>query len=74
MNNVACPFIKSNESTTDRILRIIVGIISLTVGYSTLSGVAQTIAYVIGAVALITGAIGFCGLYALLGISTRKTK
>ncbi len=65
---------KPNESTTDRILRVIIGIIALMIGYFTLSGVAQTIVYVIGAVALITGAIGFCGLYALLGISTRKTK
>lgn len=65
---------KPNEGTADRMLRVIIGIIALTIGYLMLSGVAQTVAYVVGVIALATGAIGFCGLYALLGVSTRKTK
>lgn len=72
--NGACPMLKQNESTFDRVIRIIVGIIALLVGYTVLSGAAQTIVYVVGLIALLTGAIGFCGLYALLGISTLKSK
>ncbi len=74
MNSISCPFMKPNEGTADRMLRVIIGIIALTIGYLMLSGVAQTVAYVVGVIALATGAIGFCGLYALLGVSTRKTK
>ncbi len=71
---MTCPLLKQNESTTDRVIRVVIGIIALLVGYKMLNGIMQTIAYVIGAVALTTGVIGFCGLCALLGISTRKTK
>jgi hypothetical protein len=72
--NTSCPLMKQNEGTVDRVLRITVGFIALYAGYSSLNGLAQTIAYVVAAIALITGIIGFCGLYSLLGISTRKTK
>lgn len=74
MNNISCPLMKPNEGTTDRILRVIIGIITLVIGHFLLSGIVQTTVYIIGAVALITGTVGFCGLYTLLGISTRKTK
>lgn len=74
MNNISCPLMKPNEGTTDRILRVIIGVIALMIGHSMLSGIVQTTVYIIGAVVLITGAVGFCGLYTLLGISTRKTK
>jgi len=66
--------IKQNEGIMDRIIRIVVGIIAFFVGYTALSGIAQTIAYVISVVALITGVVGFCGLYAILGISTNNKK
>ena len=72
--NGACPMLKQNESSTDRIIRVAVGIISLSMGLFLFTGIAQTIAYIIGAVTLITGIIGFCGLYALLGISTKQVK
>ncbi|RMG54418.1 MAG: DUF2892 domain-containing protein [Gammaproteobacteria bacterium] len=57
-----------NEGMIDRILRVIVGIglISLVfVGPQTPWGW-------IGVVPLATGLIGWCPLYSLLGISTRK--
>ena len=70
----ACPMIKQNEGTLDRILRVIIGSIALLAGFFLLSGVAQIVAYVVGAVSLITGIVGFCGLYALIGVSTCPSK
>ena len=69
-----CPMVKQNEGSTDRAIRIIIGVLAVAVGLFWLTGIAQTISLVIGAVALITGAVGFCGLYALFGISTCPIK
>jgi len=63
--------LKQNESPTDRMIRVVIGIVALVAGLFLFSGTVQIVAYVIGAIALITGIIGFCGIYALLGISTK---
>lgn len=65
---------KQNESTLDRIIRVIVGSVALVTGFFWLAGTAQIVAYVVGAIALLTGLVGFCGLYAILGVSTCKIK
>ena len=59
---------KKNVGTTDRIIRIIVGIIGIVLGliYKNL------IIGIIGIIILMTGIIGFCGLYTILGINTCK--
>jgi uncharacterized membrane protein HdeD (DUF308 family) len=69
-----CPMLKQNESSTDRIIRIVIGTIALMAGFFLLTGTAQIIAYIVGVIALLTGIVGFCGLYALLGISTKSVK
>ena len=66
-----CPIIKQNEGQTDRIIRIVVGILAIAFGMTVFTGVVQTVALIVGVIALATGIIGFCGLYALLGISTQ---
>jgi hypothetical protein len=56
----------ANEGTVDRVLRIVVGlgILSLTVvGPKTLWGL-------VGLVPLLTGLVGYCPAYALVGLST----
>jgi hypothetical protein len=63
---------KKNESTTDRIIRAVIGLVLLAVAYYDLSGVLSIIAYIVGAAAIVTATIGYCGLYTLLGISTIK--
>jgi hypothetical protein len=58
-----------NESSIDRGLRVVVGLVLLSlvvVGPHTLWGL-------IGIVPLLTGLVGFCPLYRLLGISTCST-
>ncbi|MCB2176578.1 MAG: DUF2892 domain-containing protein [Actinomycetales bacterium] len=61
-----------NEGTTDRIVRVVVGVAALAggfvVGISTGGGIALA---AVGAIALVTGATGFCPLYRLFGLSTR---
>ena len=58
--------LEPNESFLDRALRVIVGIVLLSfivVGPRTLWGV-------LGVVPLVTGLMGFCPLYRLLGLNT----
>ncbi|MCA9276795.1 MAG: DUF2892 domain-containing protein [Phycisphaerales bacterium] len=67
---------KPNENGIDRTLRLILGVVLLIASYMWL-GVAAgeitgIIAAVIGAVMLITGLVGFCPAYRLVGMSTCK--
>jgi len=55
-----------NESSIDRVLRVLVGLVLLSlvvVGPKTMWGL-------VGVVPLLTGLVGFCPLYRLFGIST----
>lgn len=64
---------KTNESGLDRIMRVILGAVLLALYFTHVVTGGLGIAFiVIGAIALVTGAAGFCGLYALLGIHTNK--
>lgn len=60
-----------NESTTDRIIRVVAGLIlaALSLG-GVVTGTFGTVLIVLGAVLLLTGVTGFCPLYALLRIHT----
>lgn len=65
---------KLNESNLDRIVRIVVGIVLLYLGFGgVLSGAMAIVADVLGAVMLLTGAVGFCPLYTVIKFSTRKS-
>lgn len=64
---------KLNESNTDRLVRVVAGIVLLFLGVGgTLSGTTAIVAGVLGVILLFTGAIGFCPLYALFKLSTLK--
>jgi hypothetical protein len=64
---------KINESSIDRIIRVVVGLILLTLYFTgSVTGGLGILLIVVGAVLLLTGAIGFCPLYALLKIHTTK--
>ncbi len=61
---------KANEGKTDRIARIILGLILLSqlfIGPKNISGI-------VGLIPLFTGIIGFCPLYKILGLSTCTIK
>lgn len=61
-----------NESTGDRIFRVIVGVALLIAGFTALSGALAAIAIVVGAILTLTGAIGFCPIYKVFRTGTRK--
>ncbi len=64
---------KKNESTLDRILRVIAGAALLSLFFFQVIGGTLGIAFlVLGGVLFLTGLIGFCPLYALVKITTRK--
>ena len=58
--------LKVNEGNTDRIVRIILGIVLIVLGLAT----SQLLLAVVGLVPLLTGLSGFCLISRLLGIST----
>jgi hypothetical protein len=64
---------KNNESGLDRIIRVVAGLILLALYFmGSVTGGLGILFIVVGAVLLLTGAIGFCPLYALLKIHTTK--
>ncbi|HEX9971256.1 MAG TPA: DUF2892 domain-containing protein [bacterium] len=60
---------EKNVGTTDKTIRIVIGIFLIVLGIF-----GSKIWVIIGLLPLITGLIGYCPLYALLGISTSKEK
>ena len=60
-----------NVGGVERPIRIIMGIVVIAVGaFGSLPPAATAIALVVGTIALVTGAIGYCPLWALLGLNT----
>ena len=64
---------RKNEGTLDRALRIVVGL-ALLAGFFAMPEAAYRWAFLIGIVPLVTGLIGSCPLYSILGISTCPVK
>jgi len=64
---------KMNESPVDRIIRVIVGVTLIALGLlGVVSGVWMWVAYVLSAILLVTGIVGFCPLYSLFKFSTAR--
>ena len=70
-----------NEGTWDRVIRVVVGLALGYVAWSTWpteasllsrTGVVSFVSLVVGPIAFVTGAVGWCALYRILGISTNK--
>jgi hypothetical protein len=57
---------KRNEGTVDRIIRVVLGIALLVAAAAT----GMWLLAIPGVAALATGALGWCGLYQVFGIST----
>ncbi len=60
-----------NVGSVDRIIRLALGIglVAVALGGS-LTGPPFVVAWLVAAIMLVTGAVGFCPLYFVLGIST----
>lgn len=59
-----------NAGTVDRIVRVVVGLIALVLGLRQGASVAAYVLYAVAAVGLVTGLVGWCPLWALLGVNT----
>ena len=68
---------KKNEGTADRVIRVILGIILIGLGFYFQAAwglVAMIVLIILGLAALVTGIIGFCSLYTLFKINTLNKK
>lgn len=61
--------LRANEGAMDRGLRIVIGL-----GLLALAGTGQTNWGLLGIVPLLTGVLGSCPLYSVLGVSTCPVK
>ncbi len=65
---------KTNEGTVDRVVRVIVGVALLVWFFYDNTTGALHYAKLLGVVPLVTGLVGTCPIYSLLGISTCPMK
>jgi len=67
---------KSNESGADRAVRVVLGIVALIASFMWLGvmdgNILGIIVAIVGVVMLLTGLVGFCPAYKLVGLSTCK--
>lgn len=63
---------KQNESKLDKNIRLVVGVVALIMALFVFSGTMQIVAFVVGVLAIFTGLTGFCMIYKLFGIKTKK--
>ena len=64
---------RQNESTIDRVIRIVVGIALVAMAATGIVAAPWVyLAWIVGAIALVTGVVGFCPLYAIFRFSTRS--
>lgn len=62
-----------NEGTIDRVVRVVAGITLLALGWGeVVTGTLGTVFKFLGFVPLLTGVVGWCPLYALAHLSTRR--
>jgi hypothetical protein len=65
---------KTNESNIDRYIRVILGIVLLVLRLTNVvSGTLGWVFIAVAVIALVTGVVGFCPLYALFKIRTNKS-
>ena len=61
-----------NEAGWDRVARVVLGVVLLVVGFGVLDGTLGVVVGVVALVPLLTGLVGWCPLYSVLGIRTNK--
>ena len=64
-----------NEGSLDRAMRMVLGIAMMALGLSgVVAGISSLVLVLVGAVLLVTGTLGRCPLYRLLGWHTDRTR
>lgn len=65
---------KRNEANWDRVARVVIGVVILAAGLTVVDGTLGVVLTVVAFVPLLTGIVGSCPLYSLLGVSTCPVK
>jgi energy-coupling factor transporter transmembrane protein EcfT len=66
--------IKKNVGTTDRIIRLIIGIVALLAITMFQQTILQWILFIVAIVSFFTALVGWCGLYRVFKINTCKVE
>jgi hypothetical protein len=61
---------KMNEGGLDRTVRVIAGLALIAAAFFFFNGTWAAVAGIVGAIALITGIVGVCPAYSILGMNT----
>lgn len=61
-----------NVSNLDRIIRVVIAVVSAIAAMSAGSSGLAIVLYLVAAIMLGTAAMGFCPLYRVFGLSTKK--
>jgi hypothetical protein len=65
----------TNEAGWDRALRLVLGLLMIGLGWFVLGdGLLAAVLKIFGFVPLITGLIGWCPFYSLLGLATKRAR
>ncbi len=66
---------KKNIGSTDKWIRVIIALIIIALYFgNVITGTLAIVLLVVAGVFILTGFVGFCGLYTLLGINTCSKK
>lgn len=64
-----------NESTSDRVIRFVLGAVLVYAWYAALvTGVVAIVVAAVGIILLITGIVGWCPIYSLFGSGTSQSQ
>lgn len=61
---------KANEGTIDRVVRLVLGVALLAVALVALGGLAAILVGLVAFILVLTGAVGYCPLYAVAHVRT----
>jgi len=64
---------KPNEGTIDRAIRLVIAAVLIGVGLGVVRGPGGIAMAAVGAIPLLTGLSGYCPLYTVFGINTRRS-
>ena len=64
---------KPNEGTIDRVIRLVIAAVLIGVGLGVVRGPGGIAMAAVGAIPLLTGLSGYCPLYTVFGINTRRS-
>ena len=63
-----------NVGGADQVIRVLLGVVLLALGFMhVVTGIWAIVAYIVGAVALVTGVFRFCPAWSVVGVNTCKT-